>query len=142
MGVTGTPKSGAGRSLPMPPETAQAIATVGLRELLTAPTDLVFLGKQAGHVDLSALRSRFNAAQDAGGIAPRRELRQLRNTFGTVCASAGVPLRTIQQWMGHENIATTERYASHMPRSTEAALISAAFAVGPPAVDKVGQAGA
>ena len=69
------------------------------------------------------------AAQDAAGIAPRRELRQLRNTFGTVCAAAGVPLRTIQEWMGHESITTTERYASHMPRERDAALVSAAFAV-------------
>jgi integrase len=139
MGVTGTPKSNSGRSLPMAPETAQAIATVGLREQLTRRTDLVFVGKQASHVDMAALRSRFNAAQDAAGVAPKRELRQLRNTFGTVCASAGVPLRTIQQWMGHENIATTERYASHMPRSRDAALISAAFSVGPAAVERVAQ---
>lgn len=136
MGVTGTPKSNSGRSLPMPPETAQAIATVGLRKQLTRRTDLVFIGKQASHVDMAALRARFNAAQDGAGVSPRRELRQLRNTFGTVCASAGVRLRTIQEWMGHENIATTERYASHMPRSKDAALISAAFAVGPGAAVK------
>jgi integrase len=68
-------------------------------------------------------------AQDAAEIAPRRELRQLRNTFGTVCAAAGVPLRTIQEWMGHESITTTERYASHMLRDRDAALVSAAFAV-------------
>lgn len=135
MGVTGTPKSGSGRSLPMAAETAQAVAKVGLRDALTGRTDLVFVGKHAGHVDIAALRARFNKAQDTAGVSPRRELRQLRNTFGTVCASAGVPLRTIQQWMGHENIATTERYASHMPRSKDAALISAAFTVGPAAAE-------
>jgi len=142
MGVTGTPKSNSGRSLPMAPETAKAIATVGLRKQLTRRTDLVFVGKQASYVDMAALRSRFNASQDAAGVTPRRELRQLRNTFGTVCASAGVPLRTIQQWMGHENIATTERYASHMPRSKDAALISAAFSVGPTAVEGAAQSSA
>ena len=129
MGVTGIPKSGSGRSVPMPQEAAQAIATVGLRKLLTARSDLVFIGKHGAHVDIAALRQRFNAAQDAAGVEPRRELRQLRNTFGTVCASAGVPLRTIQEWMGHESITTTERYASHMPRERDAALVSAAFAV-------------
>lgn len=142
MGVTGTPKSNSGRSVPMPPEAAQAIAKVGLRKVLTKRTDLVFIGKHAGHVDIAALRSRFNDAQDEAGVLPRRELRQLRNTFGTVCASAGVPLRTIQQWMGHENIVTTERYASHMPRSKDAALISAAFAVGPAALEAALQRGA
>lgn len=142
MGVTGSPKSGSGRSLPMAPETAQAIATVGLRGVLTKRADLVFVGKHAGHVDIAALRKRFNAAQEAADVVPRRELRQLRNTFGTVCASAGVPLRTIQEWMGHENIVTTERYASHMPRSKDAALISAAFAVGPAAAEAAPQLGA
>lgn len=129
MGVTGTPKSGSGRSLPIPPEVARELASVGLRESLTGPTDLVFLGKTAAHVDRDALRDRFYGAQDAVGISPRRELRQLRNTFGTVMAAAGVPLRTIQEWMGHENISTTERYASHMPRARDAELVSAAFAV-------------
>lgn len=130
MGVTGSPKSGIGRSVPMPAEVAQALTEVRTRELKTRRSDPVFLGRTLGHVDLDALRSRFNAAQDAAGVEPRRELRQLRNTFGTVCAAAGVPLRTIQEWMGHESITTTERYASHMPRERDAALVSAAFAVG------------
>ena len=139
MGVTGSPKSGAGRTLPMPPELAKELATVGLRKSLTRGSDLVFIGKAAGYVDVGALRDRFNAAQDAAGISPRRALRQLRNTFGTVMAAAGAPLRTIQEWMGHENMATTERYASHMPRSKDAALVSAAFAVDTPGADAVAQ---
>lgn len=103
MRVTGTPKSGIGRSLPMPPEVADALAVVGSRAALTEGTDLVFVGRTASYVDADALRERFNAAQDAAGVSPRRELRQLRNTFGTVMAAAGAPLRTIQAWMGHEN---------------------------------------
>jgi integrase len=140
-GVTGTPKSGIGRSLPMAPEVAKALATLGLRPFMTGPCDLVFLGRRAGHVDPARLRERFNAAQDAAGVRPRRDLRQLRNTFGTVMAAAGAPLRTIQAWMGHENIVTTERYASHMPRDRDAALVSAAFAVEPrPVSDEHAQA--
>lgn len=129
MGVTGTPKSGIGRSVPMPDEVATALRAVRGRKVRTRRVDPVFVGRTAGHVDIDALRSRFNAAQDAAGVEPRRELRQLRNTFGTVCAAAGVPLRTIQEWMGHESITTTERYASHMPRERDAAMVSAAFAV-------------
>jgi integrase len=52
----------------------------------------------------------------------------MRNTFGTVCAAEGIPLRTIQQWMGHASITTTEIYASFMPRDQDAA------ATGPEAV--------
>lgn len=133
MGVTDVPKSNAGRTVPLAEEVAQEIAAVGLRDFGTAPTELVFVGPQGGHVELAELRGRFNAAQDRAKISPRRELRQLRNTFGTVCASAGVPLRTLQSWMGHESITTTEIYASFMPRQQDAAMVSAAFAVGTPA---------
>lgn len=130
MGVTDVPKSNAGRTVPLAEEVARELAAVGLREFGTAPGDLVFVGPQGGHVELAELRGRFNAAQDRAGISPRRELRQLRNTFGTVCAAAGVPLRTLQSWMGHESITTTEVYASFMPREQDAALVSAAFSAG------------
>ena len=43
-------------------------------------------------------------------------------------AAAGVPLRTVQEWMGHRHISTTERYADYAPRATEGEMISAAFA--------------
>lgn len=127
LGGTDTPKSHAGRTVPLPEELARELAKVGLRDYMTGGADLVFVGPQGGHVELSELRDRFNAAQDRAKVSPRRELRQLRNTFGTVCAAAGVPLRTLQAWMGHESITTTEVYASFMPREQDAAMVSAAF---------------
>ena len=30
-------------------------------------------------------------------------------------AAAGVPMRTLQEWMGHRNLATTEIYADFAP---------------------------
>jgi integrase len=44
-------------------------------------------------------------------------------------AAAGVPMRTVQEWMGHKHISTTERYADYAPRATEGEMISQAFAV-------------
>jgi len=132
MGHTDTPKSHAGRTMPMADEVARALAALGLREVMTAPRDLVFIGREGGHADLAAFRDRFGDAQDRAGVTPRRDVRQLRNTFGTVCASGGVPLRTLQGWMGHESITTTEIYASFMPRDQDAAMVSSAFAAGTP----------
>jgi site-specific recombinase XerD len=43
-------------------------------------------------------------------------------------AASGVPMRTLQEWMGHKHISTTERYADYAPRATEGEMISAAFA--------------
>lgn len=91
------------------------------------PMDRVFIGKRGGYIDGNRLRHRFYEAQARAGIAPSRTLHQLRHTFATVCASHGIPLRTIQGWCGHEDYATTERYAHFMPRHEDAALVSAAF---------------
>jgi integrase len=51
----------------------------------------------------------------------------LRHTFGTRMAAAGVPMRTLQEWMGHRDIETTQRYADYAPSQHEAALVAAAF---------------
>lgn len=126
----GTPKGGGGRTVPMADEVAQTLARLGQRELLTAANDLVFVGKRGGYMDVNRFRERYYAAQDRAGIQPRRTLHQLRHTFATVCASHGIPLRTIQGWCGHENYETTERYAHFLPRHEDAALVSAAFGAG------------
>jgi integrase len=51
-----------------------------------------------------------------------RKLRfhDLRHTFGTRMAAAGVPMRTLQEWMGHRDLKTTLIYADYAPdRSRE-----------------------
>ena len=59
-----------------------------------------------------------------------REVRfhDLRHTFGTRMAAAGVPMRTIQEWMGHRDSKTTEIYADYQPSGREADLVEQAFA--------------
>ena len=44
-------------------------------------------------------------------------------------AAAGVPMRTLQEWMGHRDIKTTLIYADYAPAANEADLVNAAFAV-------------
>lgn len=58
-----------------------------------------------------------------------REVRfeDLRHTFGTRLAANGVPIRTIQEWMGHEDIRTTQIYAAYEPRTHEVEVASEAF---------------
>jgi len=36
-----------------------------------------------------------------------------RHTFGVACAGAGIPLTTIQAWLGHRSITTTQVYAHY-----------------------------
>lgn len=50
-----------------------------------------------------------------------------RHTFGTAMASGGVPLGTLQAWMGHEKIDATMICAHYSPTAREAAVIGAIF---------------
>jgi len=43
-------------------------------------------------------------------------------------AAAGVPMRTLQEWLGHRDFKTTLIYADYMPGAHEADLVDAAFA--------------
>ena len=45
-------------------------------------------------------------------------------------AGAGVPLRTLQEWMGHD-FKTTLIYADHQPNAHKAELVRRAFGRGP-----------
>jgi integrase len=65
-------------------------------------------------LDHSDLVRRFKRALAAAGV---REVRfhDLRHTFGTRVAAAGVPMRTLQEWLGHRDFKTTLIYADYAP---------------------------
>ena len=90
--------------------------------------DLVFCHPHSGRpLDRSRLLKRFKAALRRAEV---REVRfhDLRHTFGTRMAAAGVPMRTLQEWMGHRDFKTTLIYADYMPAAREADLVDRAFA--------------
>ena len=92
--------------------------------------DLVFPHPQLGTVlDHSALVRRFKRALRAAGV---REVRfhDLRHTYGTQMAAAGVPLRTLQEWLGHRDFKTTLRYADYAPSAHEGEMVERAFRLG------------
>ena len=51
----------------------------------------------------------------------------LRHTFGTRMAAAGVPMRTLQEWMGHRDYKTTLIYADYAPIAHERDFVERAF---------------
>ena len=69
---------------------------------------------------------RFKKALKAAGV---REIRfnDLRHTFGTRMAAAGVPMRTLQEWMGHRDFRTTLIYADYAPGEDESGTVDEAF---------------
>ena len=45
-------------------------------------------------------------------------------------AAAGVPLRTLQEFLGHRDLTTTQRYADYAPSAHEAEMVAVAFGRG------------
>jgi integrase len=127
-GRVDTPKSGQERVVPMADEVGEALAKLGKREDYTADDDLVFCGAKGGHLAGHKLRDRYKAALEKAGL---RELRfhDLRHTFGSH-AIRTADSREVMEWMGHQDLATTQRYLQFKPRQDAARRISEAFRTG------------
>ena len=111
------------------PKSKRSSRSVPLADRVAFQSDesLVFAHPQTGHpLDASKIRKRFAAALDRAGLRQVR-FHDLRHTFGTHCASSGVPLRTLQEWMGHKDAKTTEIYADYAPSPHESELVERAF---------------
>ena len=127
-GEFGTPKSKrSSRSVPMTAELASELRRVWNQTIWRDEDDLVFAHPEHGGVLPKAnISRRLSAALRAAGIEDHR-FHDLRHTFGTRMAAAGVPLRTLQEWMGHRDITTTQRYADYAPSEHEGEMVEAAF---------------
>jgi integrase len=123
----GTTKSGRGRSVPMVEEVAQALARLLQREHFIGLDDFVFVSGSGGHLDGSALRRRYRAAQKRAGLDALR-LHDLRHTFGSLAINRGSTVQ-VQAWMGHADARTTARYLHYKRRTDEAKLLAGAFAM-------------
>jgi integrase len=127
-GEFGDPKSeGSGRSVPLAARVAQALGELRARSCYRHDSELVFCHPESGNpLDRSKLVRRFKQATVRAGV---REVtfHELRHTFGTRMAAAGVPLRTLQHWMGHADSKTTQVYAHYQPAAAEADVVDAAF---------------
>lgn len=127
-GYLGRPKSRySSRSVPMVPQVAAALRHQLGHSAHRGHEDLVFGNPRTGRaLSASAVNRRFKKALRAAQV---REVRfhDLRHTFGTRLAANGVPIRTIQEWMGHEDIRTTQIYADYEPTEHEIEAVSRAF---------------
>lgn len=131
-GRYGTPKSRrSSRAVPMADEVGGVLDRMFKASAFQADDDHVFAHPTTGKAIAKAnvTRRLHKALEDAE--LDDHVFHDLRHTFGTTMAAAGVPMRTLQEWMGHKHISTTERYADYAPRKSEGAMITAAFAVAP-----------
>ena len=117
-GTVGPTKSGRERRVPV---------TVGLLEALRKIKHLrgklVFCRQDGQPLKIGQLHERLWSACRRAGL---REIRwhDLRHSFASQLAIAGVPLNQIQQWLGHSTINMTMRYA-HLAPGSGANLIAA-----------------
>jgi len=127
-GEFGDPKSvGSGRSVPMAERVAIALAELHKRSFYPRDRDLVFCHPETGKpLDRSKLVRRFRQALERADVH-RITFHDLRHTFGTRMAAAGIPLRTLQHWMGHSDARTTQVYAHYQPSPHEHDAVDRAF---------------
>jgi integrase len=114
-------------SVPLSSQLAQELRAWQQATHWDDPDALVFAEPASGNVlRRGALMRRYRRALKAAKIDPHR-FHDLRHTFGTAMAAAGVPMRTLQEWMGHRDIATTQRYADYAPNEREVEMVDRAF---------------
>jgi integrase len=127
-----TPKSRRSeRAIPMPDEIAGHLERLFKASEHQGSHDLVFgdpvTGEPLGH---RRMYERLRASLKAAGLDETYGFHSLRHSYGTALAAQGVPMRTLQEWMGHRDIQTTQRYADYCPNPGERSVVEAAFARG------------
>lgn len=128
-GEFGTPKSKrSSRSVPLADRLAGELDRLHRETPYRHDDELVFAHPHTGKpIDRSRLLKRFKAALKRGEVRPVR-FHDLRHTFGTRMAAQGVPMRALQEMMGHRDFKTTLIYADYAPSAREAEWVEAAFA--------------
>jgi integrase len=126
LGIESAPKSGRVRRVPLPDQAAAALDRLSRREDFTTLEDRVFCNVLGRALDGSAVRKRFKRARDAAGLRPLR-FHELRHTYGSLLAAAGIDLVSIQAVMGHSALSTTSRYLYARPASEQEAVFTRAF---------------
>jgi integrase len=133
-GEFGRPKSKRSvRAVPLIDRLAGELDLLSKATAWAGDDDLVFAHPAVGKpLDRSKVLKRFKAAMRRAGLGHRLghggiTFHSLRHTFGTRMAAQGVPMRTLQELMGHRDFATTLIYADYQPSAREAEWAERAF---------------
>jgi integrase/recombinase XerD len=116
-------KGGKDRYVPLPERTLAV-----LRHYWLSHRNPVWLFPSAGQGDLataqrprdvSGVQKAFRQARQASGVHKAATVHTLRHSWATHLLEAGVNLRLIQSWLGHQSLSTTAIY-THLTLKAEA----------------------
>ncbi len=116
------------RSVPMASRLAKELDLWSRRTAYGGDDELVFAHPLKGvPLDRSKVSKRFKAACKDAGVRTVR-FHDLRHTFATQLAASSVPVRSIQEFLGHADSKTTQIYAHYAPSHHELQMVDDAFA--------------
>lgn len=117
-GRFGTPKSGKAREVPLSDQAARALAA----HTHTRSEALVFCDAAGRPFTDTHMRCQLRAICKRAGLR-RIGWHVLRHTFASHLVMRGVPLRAVQELMGHSSIVVTQRYAHLAPQVARDAVL-------------------
>ncbi len=112
-------KGGADRTIPLDPTLRDALTDWSLAR--GEASGALFSGRDSPRFNRKAIGRILDRLCIQAAI-PRFTAHQLRHTFGTEAASAGIPATELQALMGHEDLSTTQRYVRVTGRDLERAM--------------------
>lgn len=121
----GETKGRRARMVPVPADAARRLATLQQRPHFVGPDDYVFINRDGGRLDPSALRRRYKKACEAAGIRQLR-IHDFRHAAGSHVARAGSNT-FVRDFLGHSKLAMTDRYLHAKVAREGIAVVNRAF---------------
>jgi integrase len=106
------------RNVPLTDDTIEILK----RRLAKAEGPFLFPHRHDPNRPLTTMKTAHDAALREAKIEPRFRLYDLRHTFGSRSAMAGVDLATLKELMGHSNISVTMRCVHPTPEHKQEAV--------------------